>query len=262
MVKQPGLIEANVFHKRLFDKVNQFNYQTYYLSLPLNDLYNMKSSWMIGFNRPGIMSFHYKDHGDRRGGPLMAWLEKEYAKHHLIPDKNIVLITMPRIIGYVFNPISFWLNYNDDKKLTSVLCEVNNTYGETHNYICVDETNHFIDPNQWYWLDKYFHVSPFLARNGQYAFNFNVTQARLCIRIYYYNAKGELKLITSVSGTRKSFNPIQAFKCYMKAPFMTFKVISAIYWQAIKLKFKGIKFQSKPEKLETTSTTNAKNNKH
>lgn len=256
MVEQLSLIKTSVFHKRCQPKINAFTYHTYYLSVPLQRLSKLKSNLMLGINKSGLMSFHNKDHGSRDGADLKQWLTEQYANCQLEPDHHVVLIAMPRIMGYVFNPISFWLNFNEQKQLTSVLCEVNNTYGEGHNYICAEVNQQIIDRTKWYQLDKCFHVSPFLPREGRYAFNFDVTdhQVRICIR--YYDQHDQLALTTSLTGQIKPFSRLSALKLYCVVPLMTFKVIGLIYWQAVKLKLKGLLFRNKPAQLAVKTTSN------
>ncbi len=134
MVTAINILKTNVYHKRHFPKVNAFTYTTYYLKIPLNIIDKAKSTFKLGFNKPGMMGFYNKDHGYRNDDDLNQWLCDQYEAVGKKPQQNNILITMPRILGYVFNPVSFWLSLDSQNNLTSVLCEVNNTYGESVSY--------------------------------------------------------------------------------------------------------------------------------
>jgi len=247
------LLSTEVFHKRLFPKINSFTYKTYYLSLPLEKLKGLYSNFLFGMNRMGLFSFYDKDHGLRDGSCLIDWLKNQYKSQGLELKGNTFLVAMPRILGYVFNPISFWLTFDTNKKLTSVLCEVNNTYGENHNYICMVSSGG-ISADKSFVLDKLFHVSPFLERNGHYEFNFAVNDNNLNIYIKHFDVNGDLKLITSLKSITCKLNYLNGMKHYCLIPWMTAKVTLLIYYQAIKLILKGIKFNNKPEQLNTKTS--------
>ena len=58
-------------------------------------------------------------------------------------------------------------------------------------------------------------------------------------------------LFASQDGKKAELNSSQLFKSYLKHPLMTFKVISAIHFEAFKLWMKGIKFIKKKFKIKT-----------
>jgi len=130
---EPQLLTGKVMHGRLFPKRNNFTYGIYYLTIPLSKLGNLQ----IAHNRFAPLSFYDRDHGNCDGSDLESWARTILNDHNL--DKangDITLICMPRIFGYVFNPVSFWLCHDKKKNLRAVLCEVHNTFGERHTYIC------------------------------------------------------------------------------------------------------------------------------
>lgn len=252
-----NILKTKVYHKRHFPKVNAFSYTTYYLQVPLNLISKIKSTFKLGLNKPGLMGFYNKDHGYRNGENLNKWLNDQYQEVGIIPQQNITLITMPRIMGYVFNPVSFWLSLDNDNSLRSVLCEVNNTYGESHNYICCETDHAAINPEKYYELEKCFHVSPFLERAGYYRFKFDISENCVRIIIKLYDEKDRLKLTTSLCGYQQKLTTLRALHYYATIPLMTLKVVSLIYWQAIKLKLKGLPFINKPQQLDPKNTSNA-----
>lgn len=235
-------------HKRLFPKVNAFSYRIYYLALPLCAMKDMP----LARNRFAPLSFYDADHGTRENGAdLDAWARAILAKFGMTAaNGKIMLITMPRVLGYVFNPVSFWMCYDQEEKLRAVLCEVNNTFGQTHTYLCAHPDQREITRADVLTGEKLFHVSPFLPREGHYTFRFDVTQERCGLWVDYYDARGEKQLITAVTGKMHPMNTGALHKAFWAYPLVTFKAIILIHWQALKLLGKGIKYIPKPEQRE------------
>ena len=188
MVKN-SILSSRIFHKRHHPKVNSFNYRSYFVVLDmLSD--NKESTRSLGgvevparedtknehpktfsINKPNLYSFYDKDHGLRDGSKAVNWATDLLTANQLAYD-SIKLITMPRVFGYLFNPVSFWLAYNDSK-LIAVIAEVNNTFKETHSYIC-HKNGEPITDKCWFEAEKVFHISPFYPRQGSYKFNFKI----------------------------------------------------------------------------------------
>jgi DUF1365 family protein len=247
-------VEAQVMHKRLFPKVNAFNYGLYYLSLPLHRLDELA----IAYNKFGLTSFYNIDHGPRDGSDLLIWAKNILQEFGLKDfDGTITLIAMPRILGYVFNPISYWLCYNRNGNLVAYICEVNNTFDETHVYVCAHENFSFVTSNDVLYGDKVCHVSPFMDREGYYSFKLNVSDKKFNSMIDYYDT--DRKLITSLNGHFLPLNKESTMKLFWRYPMVTFKAIAMIHWQAIKIVWKKISYVPKPEqKVERITKTKRK----
>lgn len=238
------ILSSEVFHKRHHPKVNSFKYKSYYIVLDMLDL--QSDSKFFSINKPNIFSFHDKDHGNRDGSKSVDWVINLLNQNNLEFD-NIKLVTMPRILGYLFNPVSFWLCYHQNK-LISVITEVNNTFKETHSYICHKNGDEIYD-KCWFKAEKDFHVSPFYRRQGHYKFNFKLNfsdNAKNQIIISYYD-DDKLQLGTSISANAKELASSNLIKQFFRCPILTFKVIYLIHWQALKIVFKKIKYIPKPE---------------
>jgi hypothetical protein len=136
---------------------------------------------LFSINKSNIFIFHDKDHGNRESSKSVDWAINLLNKNNLAFDE-IKLITMPRILGYLFNPVSFWLCYHQ-KKLISVIAEVNNTFKETHSYICHKNGDEISD-KCWFKAQKDFHVSPFYPRQGYYKFCIRYFESFL-LRLWY-----------------------------------------------------------------------------
>lgn len=250
MVMTSAIYTAKVMHKRLFPKVNQFTYGVYYLALPLDQLGRLDDGWRFGVNRRALVSFHERDHGARDGSPLEPWIRgilAEHAAHVAITD--ITLITMPRIFGYVFNPVSFWLCFDASQQLRAVLAEVHNTFGEAHNYLIVHADGRALAADDLLYARKIFHVSPFLPREGSYQFRFAYNPESMGVTINYYDAEGQLQLITMLSGQFNAFNRMNLRRAFWQHKLVTLKTISLIHYQAIKLIAKGVRYIVKPSQL-------------
>ncbi|MDX2073445.1 MAG: DUF1365 domain-containing protein [Alphaproteobacteria bacterium] len=243
----PQIYTAKVMHKRLFPKINQFTYGVYYLALPL-PAPKLPSR---------LLSFHEKDHGARDGSSSQAWARNILVDYGIGDNvQYITLVTMPRVLGYVFNPVSFFLCLDDERKLRAVICEVHNTFSEQHSYLCARADHAPISPDEWLSADKLFHVSPFLPREGNYKFRFALAGEQLGIWIDYYDKENNKQLITTLTGKLTRLNATSLRHAFWSHPLVTFKVITLIHWQAVKLMSKGIRYIVKPsQRDETISAT-------
>ncbi|SES71137.1 DUF1365 domain-containing protein [Thorsellia anophelis] len=265
-IKQALILKANVMHKRLIPKVNAFNYEVYYLSLPLELLESQNKTQLgnLALNRFSLHSFYFKDHGYRDDRSLRQWANDILTKYSQPIWHDITLICMPRVLGYVFNPVSFWVCRDNDQAIKAVICEVNNTFGETHTYLCLPPSSTHslspeeplnsdakISPQNWLIADKCFHVSPFLPRQGEYHFRFDIQEISTYINIDYYQDKNTKTLITSLKGTFLPLTRKQRLIAFITCPLVTLKAIGLIHYQAIKILIKKIPFIKLPKQLST-----------
>lgn len=231
-------------HGRHRPKRNFFTYGIYYLSLPLSQLDKLP----IRLNRSGIISFFTKDHGYKDPKKSLSDWAKHILNHYDITTANgeIVLVCLPRIMGYVFNPVSFWFCYDQQEKLRAVICEVNNTFGETHSYLCAHEDQRPITASDTMVAEKNFHVSPFMQREGYYEFRFDNQDTKFTVSIDYFTPSGEKLLVTTLFGRRADLTSKNLWAAFWRYPLITFKAIALIHWQALKLISRGIKYVPKP----------------
>lgn len=242
-------------HKRFFPRVNAFTYGVYYLALPLTKLQEMRQGAVFAIDRPALFSFYRKDHGDRDGGDLMTWARRLFREHAIeTREMEIVLISMPRILGFVFNPVSFWMACDTKGRIGAVIAEVNNTYGETHSYICARDDGMPLSDNDWMKAKKLFHVSPFLERNGEYAFRFKDSQQALGIWIDYFHDTGAKQLATALTGVMLPLSEKSLIGAFLAIPFVTLKTILLIHWQALRLALKNIHYLNKPPQFDSRSS--------
>lgn len=249
----PQILVGKVMHARLFPKRNIFSYGIYYLSLPLAGLQTLP----IAYNRFSPLSFYDRDHGPCDGSSLEGWAQSILNRYSIKEaDGAITLICMPRVLGYVFNPVSFWLCRDQDGNLRAVLCEVHNTFGERHTYLCAHDDHRPITEKDVLRGEKVFHVSPLLKREGHYTFRFDVSDDKFGVWIDFFDGAGEKQLVTSLAGALKPMNAHALRSVFWRYPLVTLKAIMLIHWQALKLLSKGIKYvrrpAQKPEKISAT----------
>lgn len=250
---QPKLFLGHVMHGRLFPKKNGFKYGIYYLMLPLSKLGKLP----IAYNRFAPLSFYDRDHGACDGSNLETWARGILNEYGITEaDGEMTLMCMPRVFGYVFNPVSFWLCRDTQGNVRSVLCEVHNTFGERHTYLCAHSDQRIITPDDVLTGEKLFHVSPFLEREGHYTFRFDFNDPSCAVWIDYYTADNQKQLVTSLIGKTVLMDKQTLRSAFWSYPLVTLKAIILIHWQALKLVSKGIKYISKPkQKVSKTSAT-------
>jgi len=227
---------------RLAPFLHAFDYRAFYIQLPLRSLqHKQPSGWGWGLNRSALLCVHDRDHGD--GRPLLEWAIdtlKAAAIHDA--DGEIWLQTFPRMLGYVFKPVSFWFCERQDGSLRAVIAEVNNTFGDRHIYVLENQA-HAIRNGETLCADKAFYVSPFFKVQGRYRFRFfrSAQNGPDVARIEYLDDDGAL-LQTSMSGISEPLTHRSAVLAWLRYPLFSIGVILRIHLQALKLWWKGAKF--------------------
>jgi hypothetical protein len=246
------LMDAKIFHERTRPKNNRFSYGALYCLVPLAELGERRHG-LMALNRFGLFSVHEKDYGDPGETPARH-IQKILDAHGLSEaDGGVTLMTLPRVLGYGFNPVSFWLAHDREGGLRAVLAEVNNTFGERHSYLCAHDDHRVIATGDRLWSHKVFHVSPFIAVEGRYAFRFTMGKNNAAIAIDLEDEQG-LLLRTSVGGRLMPLTATHLLGVLAKNPLYPFKVIGLIHYQAIKLFLKGIRHFRKPPPPQTRVT--------
>ena len=241
------IYNGTVIHKRFKPKIHFFKYKVFSLLIDLSELNNLdKKIGFFSYNKFNLISFFDKDHGDRDGSSVINWVKKNLKENDVNCENiRIKLLCYPRILGYVFNPLSIFYVYDKNDKLISLLYEVKNTFGEQHTYIFKIKENNLLQHN----CEKKFHVSPFIEMNCSYFFRTLKPADKISIIIDQYQLNEKI-LYASQDGKRTDFTTSELIKSYLKHPLMTFKVIAAIHFEAFKLWTKGIKFIQKKFKIK------------
>lgn len=250
----PAIGVGAVMHRRRKPWVHRFSYPVRFLRVPL-------SQWTtlcvpgLGIDRPGLLGLHSRDHGARDGSPLLPWIRARLAERGLaaVCDGEVMLQTCPRMFGYVFNPVSFWFCHDREGHLRAVLAEVNNTFGEGHNYWAVREDLGAIGAGDELLAHKVFHVSPFFAVTGEYRFRFDPRDDRSVVCIDYWD-RGELQLATRIGGRLLALEGAGVRRWLLGFPLLTLGIVWRIHWQALRLWLRGATFHRKPAPPQQSTT--------
>ena len=242
----PAVCFGAVMHERHVQAHNRFIYPTAFLRLPLGDLDTLRAP-LLGIERANVFSFRSRDHGARDGSPLLPWIRSLLRTHGLaeVCDGEVVLQTMPRILGFVFNPVSFWFCHDREGALRAVLAEVNNTFGERHNYLVRHPDMRPIVSGDELRASKCFHVSPFFPVRGEYRFRFEQRGDVHAVSIDLWDG-GDRQLSTRLSGRAEAITGRSMAKWLLRQPFMTLGVVARIHWQALRLALRRVSFFRKP----------------
>jgi DUF1365 family protein len=237
-------IEGLTFHGRKGAVSNAFRYSVDYVLLDAEAA--LKTPWLFRRNGRGFTGVSDSDHGGAPGkGRGAGWVREVLEQHQIRDVARIDLLAQPRVLGHVFNPVSFWLCRRDDEALISVIAEVTNTYGDRHSYLCAHPDHRPIAATDTMSATKIFHVSPFQPVEGGYAFRFDVTRERIGIWIDYTRESGGL--IATLTGKRKPLSNVAILRAVLRRPFGARRVLALIHWQALKLWIKGAQFRARPK---------------
>jgi len=254
------LFRGHVTHVRLKPRQHRLAYRIYSLLLDLDELDALDQRLrLFSVDRFNLFSFFRKDRGDRSGSDLRQQVERSMREAGIEPDGGpIRLLTMPRLVGWAFNPLSVFFCYGRDGALKAILWEVDNTFGERHGYMIPVTAD--TGPEIVQHCDKAFYVSPFMDMDLRYMFRVSPPAEKLSIRIDMFDRDG-LVLTARHLARRTELSDLALLKTFFAIPFLTLRVIGGIHWEALKIWMKGIRLRphapQKPASLTpTTSTSN------
>ncbi|MEM7545755.1 MAG: DUF1365 domain-containing protein [Pseudomonadota bacterium] len=240
------LYVGDVMHMRLRPFRHQFRYRVFTALLDIDRLESAESRFMK-IDRFGLFSFRRADHGPRTGAALRPWVQDLLSgAGHPMPER-IMLLSMPRLLGYAFNPLSVFYCYDASDQLRSVVYEVKNTFGDQIPYVV--DANASEDGAARHEQSKEMFVSPFIEMNQTYRFTIRPPSERLSIRIKQHDEDGDM-LIATQNGRMMALTDKALARLTFSHPLAAFKVIAAIHWQALKLWLKGARFIRYPGEAE------------
>lgn len=206
---------------------------------------------LFALNGRNLASVSDRDHGGPRGaGAGAAWVRRVFAEEGLAPlaDCRLWLLTQPRLLGHLFNPVSLWLAIDAEDRLRAVVAEVNNTFGQRHSYLLRHPDLRPIAPEDALEAAKIFHVSPFQEIKGRYRFQFDLSPERIAYRIVLKNE--DAGLAAGFDGRLRRLTSGAILYSLARRPFGSLRVLTLIYWQALRLYWKGAFYRDCPEPLE------------
>ena len=239
-----SLYLGKVVHQRHRPKSHRLEYQVFSFYLDLDELDQLdRRLKLFGHNRPAIFSLLDRDHGKGDGGDLSAQVREHLRTAGITAaDGPIRLLCYPRVMGYVFNPLSVFYCHDREERLKAVVYEVNNTHGERHSYVIpVSEDS----PPIRHSCDKVFFVSPFMPMDCRYRFHINRPSQKL--HLFIHETHREQPILDAwFTGQRKALSDRALLLMALRIPFLTLKVLVGIHWEALKLWRKGLPFYRHP----------------
>ena len=239
------LYTGAVAHRRLRPRKHMLRYSLFELLVDLDEWEERaRNLHLLSLDRFNLLSLRQSDYGPAGEGSLRARMIA-FAHHKALAwtTGSIRLLTMPRILGYGFNPLSIFFYYDQDERLTSVVYEVHNTFGEKHFY-AFDIPEGEQAPFRQH-CAKDFYVSPFLEMDMTYDFHLRPPEEEFALSILDSDREG-LVLTANMKMERQPLTDKTLLRAFLAFPFLTLKVIAGIHWEALKLWIKGVKLVPKP----------------
>jgi DUF1365 family protein len=238
-----SLYVGRTVHSRREPRPHRFTYQVFQLLIDIDRVDEaLKPLTVLRHGRTGLFSFAERDHGARDGGSLRAWVERTLGEAGLAATaRTIRLLCFPRVLGFVFNPISIFFIHGQDGRLEAVIYEVNNTFGQTHAYVVPASGG----TEEHQAADKRLYVSPFYRVEGGYRFRLNPPGERLTLVINKHVAD-KPDFTASLTAKREPLTDRRLLALFFAMPLMTLGVVVAIHWEAFRLWLKGAPFGARP----------------
>ena len=241
-------LQGHTWHGHKGAIKNAFQYSIYYALINLSA--SVSGPILFSHNSPNLMSLRDRDHGGApRAGRGLLWAQQVLQSHNLGLEGDIFLLAQPRVLGHVFNPVSFWLCHDKSAQLCAVIAEVSNTFGDRHSYLCCHPDLRPITAQETINAEKIFHVSPFQPLTGAYTFRFDITAEAIVIKIDYTAPSGGV--IATLRAAREPMTNRSILGALRRRPFGSRRVLALIHWQALKLWWKGARFHVRPEPPNT-----------
>jgi DUF1365 family protein len=245
------IYEGRVRHARKTPAIHRFNYRLFMMYLDLDELPTLfNKRWFWSGSRPALARFRRNDHLGPSDQPLAdavrGLVEKETGRR---PCGPIRLLTNMSYFGYCFNPVSFYYCFAADREtLEYIVSEVSNTpWGERDTYVLDCKKSRSTSQSLQFRPVKKMHVSPFMPMEIEY--RWVLSEPSEDLSVFMANSKdGERFFSASMSLRRKTINGWTLTGVLARFPLMTFKIIGAIYWEALRLWLKRVPFYSYPSK--------------
>ena len=248
-----SIYEGEVIHQRFAPKRHRLSYHIFQVLLDLDRLDDdLKPLRIFSRNRFNLFSFCDRDHGpdqaSSRTAPLKDRMTAMLSERGQYRDgDHIFLLAMPRILGFVFNPISLYFAQKTDGTMKAVVYEVNNTFGDRHSYVMpVHGAAKRIHQNS----EKKLHVSPFMDMNMAYEFDLIAPESTFALKIQLHQQQPDRSMKHMLfAGFTALYEPLRdaaLARLFVVMPLMTLGVVIGIHWEALLLYIKGMRLKPKP----------------
>lgn len=239
------LFIGRTVHERRQPFSHRFNYRIASLMIDLERLSEAsRQSRFFSVERFNLYSFFERDHGARDGSSLIDWAREQFTEAGIaIGNARVRLLCAPRVLGYVFNPLSiYFAEDRETNALKGVIYQVHNTFGDAHAYVAPCSG----DSAERQTADKIFHVSPFFDVAGRYEFTLRAPDDRFKLSIFKERTNGS-DFMATMAMNRFDLTTSTLLGLFASQPFSTLKTIFAIHFEALRLWIKGAKYHSRPE---------------
>jgi DUF1365 family protein len=268
---QSCLYAGQVYHKRFRPREHVLRYSVFSMLIDLEDIDQLDSRLrLFSHNRFNLFGINDSDFGENKNEPLISYVRRKLLESgiHTIPTQ-ILLSCYPRVLGYVFNPLSLFYCLNEHGRCIAIVHEVHNTFGERHAYVLPVEQDLLVDNQNLdctvckrdesseageasysreiqqtgAWIhqqaEKEIFVSPFAHMGLSYRFRLNLPQEKQVVVIRVMDEQGIL-ITASYTAQRHRLSNVELARFFCKIPLLTIKVITGIHWEALRLWIKGV----------------------
>jgi DUF1365 family protein len=240
-----ALYTGTVMHRRTRPRHHQLRYRAFWLLLDLDELPALAQSLrLFSYNKFNLFSFYDRDMGDRGGSSPRVQVEAHLEKAAIDTGGGpISVFCMPRVLGYVFNPLSIYFCYRPDGTLAAILYEVTNTFHERHSYLFAVAQDAGMPIRQS--CAKTLYVSPFIDMAMTYEFRVRPPGDMVGIAIDALDAQGRV-IATTLRGRRRDLTDRALLSTFWRHPLQTITIVAGIHWEGLKLWIKGVRPMRRP----------------
>lgn len=231
-------LDGSIYHKRFLPKQHEFKYKFFMIDMDLSSMESLKKP-LMSYNSFNLFSFYSKDHFGK-DEEFLENVENLLKKFDIKKGTHMRFVTLPRIVGFVFNPISALIVFDKDIP-THMICEVHNYNGGRVAYPVRLETK---DGSVYFGeCLKDMYVSPFFNRDGEYKFSLKYDSTQMMLNITLLE-EGEKKLVSVLKLGSVAYANSSILNMFFKHTLLTVWVVTRTLYQSLKLKLKGLKWHS------------------
>jgi len=232
-----AIYTGTLVHSRRTPARNSFRYPISFFVLNLDELPSLdRQLALFSVNRPNLVTLRDKDHFD--GTLPVKEAAVRFCAEHGVEADRVLMLAQLRVLGYVFNPVTFHWCYGPDGKLACMIAELNNTFGERLPEL-------LRGPSLEYEHDKRLHVSPFFGLDQSYSYAFSEPEDEVWCRVHV-RENGRVPLSAVLHGRREPLTNATLARALVRYPLMPMQVTALIHWQALRLWWKRVPFHRKP----------------
>jgi DUF1365 family protein len=248
MTFSSGIYTGSVTHARTRPRKHRLSYRVFWFLLDLDELEKLSAKLrLFSLCRFNLFSFFESDHAAAAHIPLRRQIETMLSDAGIDLDGGAIrLLCMPRVFGYVFNPISVYFCHRAAGELAAIIYEVTNTFGQRHSYLIpVDRDEAELRQTIKQSARKALYVSPFIDMNITYDFRVMEPAETVSLTVRGSDPEG-LLISASMIGMRSEFSDRALIRVALTHPLLTLKVVGGIHWEALKLWIKGVRLVHRP----------------